>query len=131
MTVLDFEAMARREPTLIEAATAVAITKTNSRVKAWRLAADALVLPVMLAEAKLQGAAADGGWPTQAEFAAYWSPMHRRTAERYWARYRELFGPGADPRELAAEILARYPDRVARGEQAFVFGAERELLPVG
>ena len=126
MTVLELGAMAREE-TLIEVAARVARGKTGSRVKGMKLAADALVLPVMLAEAKQKGAAGGDGWPTQGEFAEYWQ-MNRRTAERYWARYRELFGEAADPKDLAAAILVDYADRVARGEQAFVYSAPGRLL---
>jgi hypothetical protein len=121
-------ARSAREKTLIEAATELARGKTDSRVKDLKLAADALVLPVMLAEAKLNGAAGDGGWPTQAEFATYWGGMHRRTAERYWARYREVFGTDADPQALAAVLLSDYAERIQRREQAFVFSAPGRLL---
>jgi|SRR5579884_3010398 len=126
--------MARRkssELTLVQVAYARARQSGAGTLKAYKLASDAVQLPVCLAIAQVKGAAADGGWPTQAEYARFWG-LTDRTAQREWARYREVFGPDARPEELARQLVAEYGRRLAEGERgnpALVMSAPASLLP--
>lgn len=117
---------------LIAAATRLARTKFG-RLQAPIRAAEALNLAVMLAEAKYHGDAA-GDWPTQSELAAYLgrtggTERTGRTIERWFHRYRELFGEDAEPRTLAESLLVHHGKAVGDGDVGLLLSARADLYP--
>jgi hypothetical protein len=91
-------------------------------MRASKLAAQAVLLPVQLAIANAHGAGADG-WPTQQEYAAWWK-ISERSAQREWAEFRQVFGAEADPYDLAQRIAANYGARLP-GSRACCIGSEQ------
>lgn len=73
-------------------------------LKATKKAAEAVAVPACLAIASLKGAAADGTWPTQAEYAAWWKQSERQ-AQREWALFKEAF-PGQESPDAMAKVMA-------------------------
>jgi hypothetical protein len=104
----------RRAPkNLLEASYLSARQQGLGPVQAVRYGGDAITLAVSLAVAQIRGVGEDGGWPTQVEYAGEFG-MTERNAQREWARYRQVFGPQADPRELAGALLGVFPAQLAR-----------------
>jgi hypothetical protein len=69
-------------------------------------------VPACLAITAERGASADGGWPTQAEYAEYWK-MSDRQAQREWKLVKRAF-PGEDgPDRLAKAMHANYRARLS------------------
>lgn len=123
--------MARRrnDETLAQVAYIRAREAGFGTLKAYKVASDALQLPICLAIAQVKGAAADGGWPTQSEYARFWK-MTDRTAQREWALYRQVFGPDAKPEDLARQLVAEYGRRLEKDEAgpSLVMSAPASLL---
>jgi hypothetical protein len=58
-----------------------------------------------------------GRWPSQQEYAEYWK-ITDRTAQREWARFREVF-PGAEsPDDLARYLASELGKRMANRDSA-------------
>ena len=137
MPVLESAAMPRPKvsrDSLIGLATARAIEPVVAAgrkpgvmdwMRATKLAAAAVSLPVQLAIATEQGAGADG-WPTQLEYAAWWKTSER-SAQREWATFRKVFGPDADPYELAQLIAANYRTRLRDQDVSVAYDVPAEL----
>jgi len=111
VTVLDFEAgpMARPARTLGEVAAANLLAASGdtgivAQMKAVKRGAAAATTLACLAIAAINGAAEDGGWPTQADYSAYWK-RDLRHSQREWALVREAF-PGEEGPDRLARILA-------------------------
>jgi hypothetical protein len=92
----------RRPEKLLEVAYASGRMNGLSPVKAISYGGDAITLAVALAVAHLRGVGEDG-WPTQAEYAEHYE-MTERSAQREWQRFRQVFGPDADPYALARAL---------------------------
>lgn len=89
-------------------------------IKASKKASEALTTVACLAIAAHRGAAENGGWPSQAEYARYWK-ISERQAQREWAVFKQAF-PGEDSPERVAKILVNdYRARVASEDPSFVF----------
>jgi hypothetical protein len=117
------------EQTLVELAYVKALDAGYGRVKAYKVAADVLRLPVGLAIAYRRGAGEDGRWPTQGQYASYWA-ITDRTAQREWERYREIFGEDADPQYLARQLDDAYGLRLeqSRAAESMALVAPASLL---
>jgi hypothetical protein len=88
-------------------------------IKASKKASEALTTAACLAIAAHRGAAEDGGWPTQAEYARYWK-ISERQAQREWAVFKQAF-PGETPDRLAKFLTTEYRARVASEDPSFIF----------
>lgn len=101
----------------------------SQKLAAAKTAADVVDFVVGLAIAHVRGAGADGQWPNQVEYAAYWG-ITERTAQRRWALYRHVFGEDAEPRVLAKALVAEQAPRLADDDTALAVGweASGELL---
>lgn len=115
---------AKREQTLAE----VAFLNLRSgygnglggTLKASKKASEALTTAACLAIAAHRGAAADGGWPSQAEYAIYWK-ISERQAQREWAVFKQAFPGEESPDRLAKLLVNEYRARVASADPSFVF----------
>lgn len=87
-------------------------------LKASEKASEILTTAACLAIATHRGAADDGGWPTQAEYARYWK-ISERQAQREWAVFKQAFGETPD--RLARFLVTEYCGRVATEDPTFVF----------
>ena len=86
-------------------------TGISGQLKATKKAAEAVATLACLAIAAEKGGAADGGWPTQAEYAAYWK-LSERQAQREWQLVKRAF-PGEDgPDRLAKALWVEYRTRL-------------------
>ena len=93
-------------------------------IRAMKAAADALTTAAALA---IAASRSENGFPTQAEYAAYWK-QSERSAQREWERFRKAF-PGQDgPERLAKAILGEYSGRLAREDPSIAFGLPATLL---
>jgi hypothetical protein len=96
-------------------------------MRASKLAAQAVTLPVMLAIAHEQGAGTDGGWPTQLEYAE-WFRMSERSAQREWATFRRVFGPEVDVYDVAQRIYANYRVRLREQDASVAYDVPAALV---
>jgi hypothetical protein len=92
-----------------------------------RGAADALATAGALAIAAARSA---NGFPTQAEYAAYWK-QSERSAQREWERFRKAFPSEEGPERLARLLVAEYSRRLAEREDPSVaFSLPASVLTV-
>jgi gamma-glutamyltranspeptidase len=96
-------------------------------VRAMKAAADALTTAATLAIAASQS---ENGFPTQAEYAAYWK-LSQRSAQREWERFRKAFPHEDGPERLARAIVAEYSRRLAKEDPSMAFGLPASLLTAG
>lgn len=87
-------------------------------LKASKKASEVLTTAACLAIAAHRGAASDGDWPTQADYARYWK-ISERQAQREWAVFKQAFGESPD--RLAKHLTTEYRSRVASEDPSFVF----------
>lgn len=104
--------MKQREPTLIEVAFANLRAQGYSTIRAVKAASDALTTVGALA---IAAAHSDNGFPTQAEYAAYWK-QSERSAQREWRRFKDAFPGEEGPERLARLLVAEYSRRLAERE---------------
>ena len=104
--------MAARTQTLGEVAFLNLRAAGYSTVRAMKGAADALATAGTLA---IAAAHSDNGFPTQAEYAAYWK-QSERSAQREWERFRKAFPQEDGPERLAKILLSQYTRRVSERE---------------
>ena len=83
-----------------------------STVRAMKGAADALATAGALA---IVASKSDNGFPTQAEYAAYWK-QSERSAQREWERFRKAFPNEEGPEHLARWLASEYGRRLAQRE---------------
>lgn len=83
----------------------------RSQLAAVKHGAEAATTIACLAIAAANGAGTDDGWPTQAEYAAYWK-LNQRRAEREWALVRRAFPGEAGPDRLAKLLVADFSARL-------------------
>jgi hypothetical protein len=104
--------MSSRTPTLGEVAFQNLRDAGYTTMRAMKGAADALTTAGALA---IAASRSENGFPTQAEYAAYWK-QSERSAQRDWERFRKAF-PGEDgPERLARALVADYSRRLAERE---------------
>lgn len=89
-------------------------------LKASKKASEALTTAACLAIAAHRGAAEDGGWPSQAEYARYWK-ISERQAQREWAVFKQAFPNEESPERMAKYLATEYRARVASEDPSFVF----------
>jgi hypothetical protein len=89
-------------------------------LKASKKASEALTTAACLAIAAHLGAAENGGWPSQAEYARYWK-ISERQAQREWAVFKQAFPREDSPDRLAKFLVTEYRARVASEDPSFVF----------
>jgi hypothetical protein len=99
----------------------------RAKLRAANEASLVVLLPVQLAMAHAGDAGTDGAWPTQQEYAVWWK-VTERTAQREWARYRQLLGAEADPYALAKAIYAEYSTRLRERDLSVAYDAPETLL---
>lgn len=120
--------MARRTtPTLAEVAVTNLRNSGVGPIASVKKASDALGTAVALAIAALRGAATDGGWPTQAEYATYWK-ITERTAQREWALFRQAFPNETSPDRLARWLTVEYRRRLEQGDTSLVLSLPADAL---
>jgi hypothetical protein len=89
-------------------------------LKATKKGAEAVTTAACLAIAAHHGAAEDGGWPTQAEYARYWK-ISERQAQREWALFKAAFPNEESPDRIARFLSNEYRSRLADRDASFVF----------
>ena len=90
--------MAAPTPTLGEVALRNLEAAGYGRIRAMKKASEALTTVAALA---IAAARSENGFPTQAQYAAYWrQPI--RSAQRDWQRFREAFPDRGQPRAIGA-----------------------------
>lgn len=104
--------MATRTQTLGEVAFLNLRAAGFNTVRAMKGAADALTTAGALAIAAVRS---ENGFPTQAEYAAYWK-QSERSAQREWERFRKAFPQEEGPERLAKLLVAEYSRRLAERE---------------
>jgi hypothetical protein len=101
-----------RTPTLGEVAFLNLRAQGYSTIRAMKAAADALTTAGALA---IAASRSENGFPTQAEYAAYWK-QSERSAQREWERFRKAFPDEDGPERLARALVADYSRRLAERE---------------
>lgn len=121
---LDAVPRAKRQQTLAEVAYVNLRLEfgegLGGTLKASKKASEALTTAACLAIAAHRGAAEDGGWPSQAEYARYWK-ISERQAQREWAVFKQAFPREDSPERLAKILMTEYRSRVASDDPSFVF----------
>jgi hypothetical protein len=117
--------MAVRTQTLGEVAFVNLQAKGYGRIRAMKKAAEALTTVSCLA---IAASRSENGFPTQAEYAAYWKQTDR-SAQRDWERFREAFPGEKGPERLARWLVSEYGKRLAEHEDpGFAFSLPATLL---
>ena len=99
--------------------------RLTAQLRLSRRAIEVAQIPIQLAIAHADGAGTGNAWPTQVEYATYWS-VTERTAQRQWALFRSVFG--GDPYPLAEHIYTRYSASVRNRELSIAFDMPASLL---
>jgi len=117
--------MARRPPrTLVEVAAERFEANGAGRVRSIKMAADVMATVGCLA---IAGYRSENGWPTQAQYAAYWK-MDERTAQREWSRFREAFPEEGTPDRLAQAMVLDFGARMAQAKPAAGLSLPADLV---
>lgn len=113
---LTLQPVPARPPTLGEVAFLNLRAAGYSTTRAMKGAADALATAGALA---IAASHSENGFPTQAEYAAYWK-QSERSAQREWNQFRKAFPDEEGPERLAKVLLSQYTRRVAEREDPSV-----------
>jgi hypothetical protein len=119
--------MAARSPTLGEVAFRNLQAAGYGRIRAMKKASEALTTLSCLA---IAASRSENGFPTQAEYAAYWKQTER-SAQRDWQRFREAFPSEESPERLARWLVSEYGRRLAEHDDpgfAFTLPADAAIL---
>lgn len=123
--VLRLVLMATRSPTLGEVAFRNLQAKGYGRIRAMKKASEALTTVSCLA---IAASRSENGFPTQAEYAAYWKQTER-SAQRDWERFREAFPGEKGPERLARALVAEYSRRLSEHDDpGFAFSLPATVL---
>ena len=123
--VLRLVLMATRSQTLGEVAFLNLQAKGYGRIRAMKKAAEALTTVSCLA---IAASRSENGFPTQAQYAAYWK-QNERSTQRDWERFREAFPGEKGPERLAKALVAEYSRRLSQHEDpGFAFSLPATLL---
>lgn len=117
-----------RSPTLGEVAFRNLEAAGYGRIRAMKKASEALTTVSCLA---IAASRSENGFPTQAEYAAYWK-LSERSAQREWDLFRKAF-PGEDsPERLARLVVSEYAARLAKTEDpSLAFSLPATVLTSG
>ena len=119
--------MAARSPTLGEVAFRNLEAAGYGRIRAMKKASEALTTLSCLA---IAASRSENGFPTQADYAAYWNQTER-SAQRDWQRFREAFPTEESPERLARWLVSEYGRRLAEHDDpgfAFTLPADATIL---
>ncbi len=117
--------MAARTPTLGEVAFRNLEAAGYGRIRAMKKASEALTTLSCLA---IAASRSENGFPTQAEYAAYWKQTER-SAQRDWQRFREAFPTEESPERLARWLVSEYGKRLTeREDPGFAFSLPASVL---
>jgi hypothetical protein len=125
--VLRLVLMAARSPTLGEVAFRNLEAAGYGRIRAMKKASEALTTLSCLA---IAASRSENGFPTQADYAAYWNQTER-SAQRDWQRFREAFPTEESPERLARWLVSEYGRRLAEHDDpgfAFTLPADATIL---
>lgn len=119
--------MAARTPTLGEVAYRNLQAAGYGRIRAMKKASEALTTLSCLA---IAASRSEDGFPSQAEYAAYWNQTER-SAQRDWQRFREAFPTEDSPERLARWLVSEHGRRLAEHDDpgfAFSVPADATIL---
>ena len=123
---LTLSLMKRRQPKTLGEVAFVNLKKQGyGTMRAMKEASGALTTVAALA---IAAARSNNGFPTQAEYAAYWN-QSERSAQREWRQFKDAFPSEEGPERLAKLILQDYSRRlVEREDPSIAFGLPATLL---
>jgi hypothetical protein len=102
----------------------------SGTLKATKKSAEAVATFAALSMAAVNGASEDG-WPTQAEYAAYWK-ITERQAQREWALVRRAFPSEDSPDRIARQLANDHRARLSRAaDPSFAFSIDAAAVGVG